>query len=55
MFYAEEPHNSIGSNFNATPRNNPDMRSDVCLLFTVFVTIKGEKIICRFIEFVTDL
>ena len=44
MFYAEEPDKSIGSNFNATPRNNPDMRSDVCLLLTaVFVTIKGEK------------
>ena len=44
MFYAEEPDKSIGSNFNATPRNNPDMRSDVCLLLTtVFATIKGEK------------
>ena len=36
MFYAEEPDKSIGSNFNATPRNNSDMRSDVCLLLTTF-------------------
>ena len=39
-----KPDKSIGSNFNATPRNNPDMRSDVCLpMTTVFDTIKGEK------------
>ena len=44
MFYAEEPDKSIGSKFNATLRNNPDNRSDVCLpLTTFFVTIKGEN------------
>ena len=44
MFYADEPDKSIGSNFNATPRNNLDMRSDVFLSFAkVFVTIKEEK------------
>ena len=41
-FYAEQPDNSIGSNYIATPRTNPDMRSVVCLPLTkVFVTIKG--------------
>ena len=44
MFYDEEPDKSIGTNFNATPRNNPDMRSDVCvLLMTVFVTNQRGK------------
>ena len=43
-FYAEEPDNSIGSNFNVTPRTNHDMSSDVCLSWTkVFITINGEK------------
>ena len=44
MFYAEEPDKSIGSNFNATPRNNPDMRSDVCLPLTKFLSqSKGKR------------
>ena len=44
MFYAEEPDNSVGSNFNVTPRTNHDMRSDVCLPWTkVFITINGER------------